>query len=57
MQLREVSVTVGNTERNMARYDIEDRIYQQVGGPAYGFDITNNQVNIRGNNTGTLNMY
>ena len=57
MQLREISVTIGNTERNIPRYDIEDRIYDNVGGNIYGFDITNNQINIKGNNSGTLNMY
>ena len=57
LQLREVSITVGNTEQNVPRLDIEDRAYQDAGGYIYGFDITNNQVNLRGSNTGTLNMY
>jgi len=57
MQLREVSVTVGGVERNMPRYDIEDRIYNDVGGNVYGFDITNNQLTIKGSQPGTLNLY
>lgn len=57
MQVREISATVGGVERNMARYDIEDRIYQRVGGTLYGFDITNNQINVKGSNRGSLNMY
>ena len=57
MQLREISVTTGNTERNVPRLDIEDRYNQDVGGYVYGFDITNNQINVRGSSSGTLNMY
>jgi len=57
MQLRELSVTTGNTERNVPRLDIEDRANQDAGGYIYGFDITNNQINLRGGNQGTVNMY
>lgn len=57
LQLREISATVGGQERNIPRLDIEDRAYQDVGGYIYGFDITSNQVNLRGSNSGTLNMY
>ena len=56
-QLREVSVTIGGTERNVPRLDIEDRYNDNSGGSIYGFDITNNQINVRGNNTGVLNLY
>lgn len=57
LQLREVSVTVGGRERNVPRLDIEDRAYQDAGGYIYGFDITSNQINLRGGNSGTLNLY
>ena len=57
LQLREVSVTSGGSERNIPRLDIEDRVYQNVGGNVYGFDITSNQINLFGGCTGTLNLY
>jgi len=57
MQVREVSVTVGGNERNMARFDLEDRIYDGARGSVFGFDITNNQINVKGSGRGVLNMY
>lgn len=57
LNLRELSVTIGGQERNLPRLDIEDRVYQYGGGSVFGFDITNNQINVRGANTGTLNIY
>ena len=57
MQVREVSATIGGTERNMPRFDIEDRIYDGSGGSVFGFDITNNQINVKGSSRGVLNLY
>jgi len=57
MQLREVSMTIGGTERNVPRYDLEDRVYENTGGYVYGFDIMNNQINLKGANRGDLNFY
>jgi len=57
LQLREVSITSGGTERNIPRLDIEDRVLQNGGGSVYGFDITGNQINLWGGNTGSLNLY
>ncbi len=56
-QLRELTVTLGNVEHNLARYDIEDRVYDNVGGNIYGFDLTGNQINLKGAMTGILNIY
>ena len=57
MQLREISATIGGQEINMPRYDIEDRIYENGGGNVFGFDLTNNQINVRGSGSGTMNIY
>lgn len=57
MQLREVSATIGGSERNLPRLDLEDRVYEDIGGSLYGFDLTSNQINVRGTNQGTLNLY
>lgn len=57
MRLREVSMVVGGVERNLPRYDIEDRAYDDAAGRLYGFYLQNNTINIFGNETGTLRLY
>jgi hypothetical protein len=57
MGLRELSITTSSIERNMPRYDIEDKIYDNKSGINYGFYLQGNNVHILGQQTGTLNMY
>lgn len=57
MGLRELSVTVGGVERNMPRYEIEDKIYDNTSGVLYGFFLQGNNVHVLGQQTGQLNMY
>ena len=57
MTLRELSLSVGGVERNMPRYEIEDKIYDFKSSYSYGFFIKNNNIHLLGKNTGTLNMY
>ena len=57
MQLREITATIGNVENNLPRLDLEDRTYARSSSNVFGFDLTNNQINVRGSNSGTLNLY
>lgn len=55
--LREIAVVVGGIEKNLPRYDIEDKIYDDKSGILYGYYLQNNSVNILGRQDGTLNLY
>ena len=57
MSLREVSVVVGGSERNVPRYDIEDKVYSDTSGTLYGYYLQNNSVHVLGNQAGDLNLY
>jgi hypothetical protein len=57
LSLREASFVTGNQERNLPRYDIEDKVYDQVAGSMYGFYIQNNTINLMGSEVGTLRQY
>lgn len=57
MSLREVSVVVGGIEKNIPRYDIEDKIYDDKSGILYGYFIQNNSINILGRQDGDLHLY
>ncbi len=57
MGLRELSVEIGGIERNMTRYGIEDKTYDDKQGIMYGYYLQNNNIHLLGNETGNLRMY
>lgn len=55
--LREVIYTQGNTEWDMPRLSLEDKVYKNNQGPVRGFYIENNFVYLMGSPSGKIKLY
>ena len=55
--LREVVYTQGNTQYDLPRLSLEDKIYQDNQGPLRGFYIENNSIYLMGAPSGKIKFY
>jgi hypothetical protein len=55
--LREVSLVIGDSEWNLPRMDLEDRVYNIDPGPNQGFYLQDHTLNFLGSQTGDIFVY